>query len=89
MMHPSEHEEVPRRLSPFHETEVIEEFVWATSDQARERARSLYVIRSIVEKHGGTIQINVETNTLDIDVPEERRHACAQEIEENMGALCS
>jgi hypothetical protein len=68
---------------------TAEDFVWGTDEKATRRARSLYVIRSIVEKHGGTVDIDVEGNKIDIDVPEEERLACAQEIEEHIGGLCS
>ena len=49
---------------------------------------SLFVIRSIVEKHGGTVEIDLATDTIHIDVPEKEQIACAQEIEEQVGALC-
>jgi hypothetical protein len=61
--------------------------VWATSEETRLRALSLYIIRSIVEKHGGTIEIDIKTNTIDIDVPERKRLVCAQEIHEKVASL--
>ena len=67
---------------------AAEGFVWATSEQARLRALSLYVIRSIVEKHGGTVDIDLATDTLNIDVPKEEEVACAREIEEQVGSMC-
>ena len=65
-----------------------EDYVWATGDQARLRAFSLWIIRSIVEKHGGVIEIDLATDTINIDVPAEEQAACALEIEEQMGAMC-
>jgi hypothetical protein len=53
------------------------------------RATALYLIRSIVEKHGGTIEMHLATDTININVPEKERIACAQEIEEQVGAMCS
>ena len=63
------------------------DFVWATNERAKQRALSLYHIRSIVEKHGGTVEIDMATDTLNISVPEKERIACAHEIEEHMGAM--
>ena len=64
-----------------------DDYVWATNEQAKQRAMSLYHIRSIVEKHGGTLEIDVATDAINIAVPENERVACAQEIEEHMGAI--
>ena len=68
--------------------DAAQDFVWATSEQARIRALSLYVIRSIVEKHGGTIDVDLATDTISIDVPKAEELACAQEIEEQVGSMC-
>lgn len=68
-------------------TGIAEDFVWSTSEETRLRTLSLYVIQAIVEKHGGTIDIDLGSDTIHIDVPEENQVACAQEIEEKVGAL--
>jgi hypothetical protein len=70
------------------QSRASEGFVWATSEQARLRALSLYVIRSIVEKHGGTVDIDLATDTINIDVPKAEEVACAKEIEEQVGSMC-
>lgn len=75
-------------LSPAHDDRVAEDYVWATSEKAKLRALSLYLIRSIVERHGGTIDVDLATDTINIDVPEKEKAACAQEIEEQVGAMC-
>ncbi len=67
---------------------VAQDCVWATSEQTRLRALSLYLIRSIVEKYGGTTGIDLETDTIHIDVPKKNEIACAREIEEKIGRLC-
>lgn len=58
------------------------------SQEARLRATALYLIRSIVEKHGGTVEMDLATDTLNIVVPDKERVACAQEIEEQIGEMC-
>jgi hypothetical protein len=68
--------------------QTLQDYVWATSDEARLKALSLYLIRSIVEKHGGTIDIDLATDTININVPEKEQVACAQEIEEQVGSMC-
>ena len=57
-------------------------------EQMRLRALSLFLIRSIVASHGGTIDIDLSTNTIEIDVPEEEQVACAKEIEDQIGRMC-
>jgi hypothetical protein len=69
------------------ETEA-EQYVWSTSDQAKHRALSLFLIRSIVEKYGGTLDVDLATDTLNIDVPTEHEAVCAQEIEKQVGRMC-
>lgn len=61
--------------------------VWSTSEQARLRALSLFLIRSIVKRHGGKVTMDLATDTINIDVPEEEQVASAQEIEEQVGAM--
>jgi hypothetical protein len=41
-----------------------------------------------VENHGGTIDIDLATNTIQIDVPQEEEAVCAKEIEDQVGKLC-
>jgi sensor histidine kinase regulating citrate/malate metabolism len=65
-----------------------ESFVWATSEKTRPRALSLYLIHSIVERHGGTIDIDLATDMISIDVPKKEEVPCALEIEEQVGNLC-
>jgi sensor histidine kinase regulating citrate/malate metabolism len=66
----------------------LEDFVWSTGEQSRLRALSLYLIRSIVKKHGGTVDVDLATDTININVPEEEQSDCAQEIEVQVGSLC-
>ncbi|MDY6837591.1 MAG: hypothetical protein SWH78_06430 [Thermodesulfobacteriota bacterium] len=65
-----------------------EDYVWSTSEQARFRAFSLWIIRSVVQRHGGTVDIDLATDTINIDVPVAEQAACALEIEEQVGAMC-
>ena len=65
-----------------------EDYVWSTSEQARLRSFSLWIIRSIVERHGGTVDIDLATDTVNIDVPDEEQAACALELERQVGSMC-
>ena len=64
-----------------------EDYVRSTSSRAQQKSTALYLIRSIVESKGGTIEIDMATNTINIDVSKEKEVACAQEIEEAVSAL--
>ncbi len=68
--------------------DVQEHFVWSTNEESRLRSLSLYLIRSIVEKHGGSVEVDLATDTISIDVPEKEQMACAKEIEEQVGDMC-
>ena len=57
-------------------------------EQARLRALSFYLIRSIVQNHGGSIDFDLSTNAININVPDDEQLACAQEIERAVGRLC-
>jgi len=65
-----------------------EDYVWSTSEEAKLRSFSLWIIQSIVERHGGTVDIDLATDTLSIDVPAEKQADCAMEIEEQVGHMC-
>lgn len=73
---------------PQTDEEDPQNYVWGSSDQAKQRSLSLYLIRSIVERHGGSVEVDLATDTLYIDVPKEEELACAQEIEAQVGAMC-
>jgi hypothetical protein len=62
-------------------------YVWPTSERSKLRALSLYIIQSIVERHGGSIEIDLASNTIIIDVAEGQQAVCAQEIEQQVSAL--
>lgn len=54
--------------------------------EAQLRATALYLIRSIVKRHGGTAEMDLAKDMIKINVPEKERTACAQEIEKQVGA---
>jgi hypothetical protein len=68
--------------------DVADHYVWATDKRTRLRALSLYLVESIVERHGGTVDIDLATDTINMDVPKTEEAACAQEIEEQVGHMC-
>ncbi len=75
-------------FSPADNDLAPEDYVWSTSEEARLRALSLYIIRSIVESHGGTVEVDLASDTINIDVPEKEQVACSREIEEQVGSMC-
>jgi sensor histidine kinase regulating citrate/malate metabolism len=68
--------------------DLSEQYVWSTNEESRLRGLSLFLIRSIVEKYGGTLEIDLATDTINIDVPQESEQVCAQEIEKQVGRMC-
>jgi hypothetical protein len=62
-------------------------YVRATSEESRLRALSLYVVRSIVERYGGSMNVDLSTDTQNIKVPKEYEGKCFAEIEELFGKL--
>ena len=58
------------------------------SEKARLRALSLAIIRSVVERHHGSIGDNMTSEYIDIDVPDEEAVACAEAIGTQMGLIC-
>ncbi len=62
------------------ESGLAEDYVWATSEASRRHALSLSLIGSIVHKHRGTVRIDPETHSLSIEVPDEEKLACAEEL---------
>jgi hypothetical protein len=57
------------------------------SEKSRIRTLSVHIMRSIAERHGGTIEKDLLTDTIDIWVPERKRAVCAREIQERVGAM--
>lgn len=76
-----------KKITGLHSRHVAEDFVWATSEQTRVRTFSLWIIRSIVERHGGSIGIDLATDTIQIRVPDKEKAACALEIEKQLSAM--
>ena len=88
IMRQESHSDKSDALGPIGDQHVPIDYIWATGEQARLRAMSLYLIRSIVESHGGSIEVDLATDTINIDVPEEEESACSLEIEEQVGRMC-
>jgi hypothetical protein len=60
----------------------LDDFVWSTSEEGKIRALSLYLIRSIVERRGGTVDVNLMTGTVHVDVPDDEQMASVEAIED-------
>ncbi|KPK28869.1 MAG: hypothetical protein AMK69_08230 [Nitrospira bacterium SG8_3] len=67
-------------LTQSDETRWDEDYVWATSQESKRHALALSLIGSIVHKHGGTVQTDPETHSISIDVPNDEKLACAEEL---------
>jgi len=76
------------QLSRNDEKDEPEHYVWSTSEKSKLRALLFFIIRSIVERHRGSIEIDLATDTINVELPEEEKVACAQEIEEQVGTMC-
>jgi hypothetical protein len=66
------------------ESHWAEDYVWATSQESKRHALSLSLIGSIVHKHGGTVQIDPETHAINIDVPDDEKLGCAEELSQKV-----
>ncbi len=67
------------------ESHVAEDYIWATSQESKRHALLLYLMGSIVHRHRGTVQIDPETHSMKIDVPDEEKLACAEELHKRVG----
>ncbi len=54
-------------------------------EKGRSRFLLLSLIRTVVEKHGGDMEIDEENNTFTVTIPESRKAGCFQELEEIIG----
>jgi hypothetical protein len=60
----------------------------STTDQpGRSHLLFLAVVRLIVEKHGGHLQINEKENTFTVTIAEDQKNACFRELKEAVGPL--
>jgi len=59
----------------------------AAREQVRLRALSLFIVRSTVEKHGGSMEVDLATDSINITVPEKEKASCVREIEAQLGAV--
>ena len=64
---------------------AAEAVVWATSEESRRQGISSYLIRAIAQRHGGDAHIDFFTQSIDINVPNEKKIACTREIQEKVG----
>ena len=58
-----------------------------SSEKTVLHALSMNVMRSIAEQHGGTIEINALTDTVDVLVPRSQVDICTREMEEQTNGL--
>lgn len=66
----------------------LNDFIWADSWEAAQRAKSLRIISGIVDRYGGTITvIDLANNVLEIDVPNKYKVECASEVQEAIDGM--
>jgi len=59
---------------------MADDCVCSRGEAARLRALKLYVVRSTAERHGGTMEMDLATDTVNINVPKKEMAACTKEI---------
>ncbi len=58
------------------------------SEASRERGAHLLLmrlVRDVVEKHGGSMEIDPKSNTAVLGIPDSKKAACFEELEEIIG----
>jgi hypothetical protein len=73
-------------IKPLKHRKVVMYEQLSRGQKAQLHATAFYLIRSIAEKHGGTVEMDLATDAIKICVPEKERVACAKKIEEQFGA---
>lgn len=58
------------------------------AEKEQMRTNSLFAIDQIVSRFGGSVKIDLETNSLIIDVPPGKELACAREIDSVIDPMC-
>ena len=56
-------------------------------EPGRSRLLFLCLVRLIVEKHGGHLDINEKNNTFVVNIPENKKEACFKELREAVGPM--
>jgi hypothetical protein len=74
----------PQARSPNWEDQSFGVNGYSEGEMARLQALCIFIVRSVAEKHGGTIEIDLATDTMKINVPDGEQMACAKEIEEQV-----
>ena len=57
------------------------------NEPGRARLLFLCLVRLIVEKHGGHLDINDKNDTFTVNIPQDRKAACFKELKEAVGPL--
>jgi hypothetical protein len=65
---------------------VPDDCVCGKADEVELRALKMYVLRSTAERYGGTIEYDLETDTVAINVPKKDIPACTEEVARQLGA---
>jgi len=69
------------------------DYIRSTSFQSKQdmedRTDSLFILQNIAKKYGGTVKIDLETDTLFFNVPKESEVSCALEVQDAMAEFGS
>ena len=64
------------------------EYIWSTTEQSKKRLEALNIISMLVSSYGGTAEVDMENETIEIDFPDtvskEQEIDCAEKIERIM-----
>ena len=59
----------------------------SAGEQVRLQGLSLFIIRSTAEKQGGSAEVDLASDSINMSVPEKEKAACIREIEAQLEAI--
>jgi hypothetical protein len=74
-------------MNPSQDRGPPEDYIYSTSEKSYLRAKSLFLIQTIVDQYGGTLEVDLANDQIHIDVPTEYEVECAQKVEEVVGNM--
>ena len=65
--------------------ELARDFVWGSNAESKREGQSLYLVHAIAAKHQGKAKVDLQNHYIEVNVPDDNKAACLQEIEEKTG----